>query len=241
MEEITDVVLSFVDRCSQYKRMDDLIADFSSSLKKLGFNRFMMTRLPAMNEKNAEPHIIARTWSEEWLTQYRTDNYFWADPVTQFSFGYGRVFTWTEAREQSKRTQIALRIASEAAAIGMVDGIGFPMGDMSAAQAVVSLSSDQVVKLSDSGKALLRMMCVACEVRATELINKPPTSRPLTPREREVLQWIANGKTVQDAADILGLSHPTIAKHLAEAKQKLNSTNVTQAVARGLMTRQIHL
>lgn len=241
MQEITDVVLSFVDRCGSYVRLDDLISDFSKSLHRLGFSRFMMTRLPAMNEKNAEPYIIARTWPDEWLGQYRTENYFWNDPVTKFSFGYAQAFTWAEARAQSTRTQAALRIASEAKSIGMVDGLGFPMGDPSAAQAVVSLASDQLIRLPDSAKALIRMMCVSCEVRATELINKPPATLPLTAKEREVLQWIANGKTMGEAADILGLSGQTVVTHVNHAKQKLDSMTVAQAVAKALSTRQIHL
>lgn len=241
MQYITDVVLSFIDRCGSYRRLDEIIADFSKCLHSLGFNHFMMTRLPAMNEKNAEPYIIARTWPDEWLVQYRFENYFWSDPVTKLSFGYAQAFTWAEARDRSTRTQAALRIASEAKSIGMVDGLGFPMGDPSAAQAVVSLAADQMIRLPDSAKALIRMMCVACEVRAIQLIEKPPAMRPLTDKEREVLQWIANGKTTGEAADILGLSNPTIAKHLNSAKQKLSSSNITQAVAIGLTTRQIHL
>lgn len=241
MQEVTDVVLSFIDRCRSHNRLEDLIADFSACLAKVGITRFMMTRLPAMNERNAEPYIIAHTWSAEWLDQYRAQNYFWADPVSQFSFSQHKAFTWAEARRGSTRTQTALRIASEAKSIGMVDGLGFPMGDPSAVQAVVSLASDQVIDMTDSGRALLQMMCVCCEMRAVELTTKPPDAQPLSEKEREVLRWIANGKSVRDAADIMGLADPTITTHLNNARAKLGTTNVTQTVARGLMTRQFYL
>jgi len=123
----------------------------------------------------------------------------------------------------------------------MVDGLGFPMGDPFAVQAVVSLASDQVIDLPDSGRALLQMMCLCCETRAVELIGDPPQVKPLSEKEREVLRWIANGKSVRDAADILGISDPTVTAHVNSAKAKLGTTNITQTVARGLMTRQFYL
>lgn len=240
MQEITDIVLSFIERCTRYQKLDELIEDFSQTLAKLGFGRFMMTRLPAINERNAEPHIIAHRWSVEWLDRYRAENFFWPDPVSQFSFGHGRPFTWAEARAGSQRTRKALQIASEANSVGMVDGLGFPMSDLTAVQAVVSLSSDAAVDLPVAGVALLHLMCVYCETRAAE-IAKPTFHKPLTPRERETLTWIANGKTGFETATILGISAETVTSHVANAREKLGSTNTMQTVAKALMSRQIHL
>ena len=43
----------------------------------------------------------------------------------------------------------------------------------------------------------------------------------LTPRETEVLSWIAKGKTNRDIADILGMSPRTVNKHLEHIFEKL--------------------
>jgi DNA-binding NarL/FixJ family response regulator len=43
----------------------------------------------------------------------------------------------------------------------------------------------------------------------------------LTPRETEVLSWLAKGKTNRDIADILGMSPRTVNKHLEHIFQKL--------------------
>ena len=51
----------------------------------------------------------------------------------------------------------------------------------------------------------------------------------LSPREREVLMWIARGKTYADVAAIFGLSFGTIKTYLDNARHKLNATNATQA------------
>jgi len=239
MDTFADAALSFLERCGSYSALDELMADFGQVLAAFGFNRFMMTRLSGLNE-DAEPLILAHTWSEDWGNRYREKRYLWHDPVTQFSYAHHQPFTWAEARAGSRRTRMALAIASEAKSVGMVDGIGFPMSDPTAAQAVVSLSADHIVDLTAKHRVLLQMVCICCETRASELIGaKAVPIIQLTPREREVLRWIASGKTVDDTSDILATSARTIEEHLVHARQKLGASNTTQAVARALYWRQI--
>ncbi len=54
---------------------------------------------------------------------------------------------------------------------------------------------------------------------------------PLTPREAEVLAWLAKGKTNRDIGDILGLSPRTVNKHLEHIYEKLGVETRTAAVA----------
>jgi DNA-binding NarL/FixJ family response regulator len=59
----------------------------------------------------------------------------------------------------------------------------------------------------------------------------------LTPRETEVLSWIAKGKTNRDVADILGLSPRTVNKHLEHVFEKLGVE--TRAAAAALASREL--
>ena len=54
----------------------------------------------------------------------------------------------------------------------------------------------------------------------------------LTAREREVLKWVAAGKTDRQVATIVGLSHRTVQKHLEHIYVKLGVENRTAAVMR---------
>ncbi|MDH4450675.1 MAG: DNA-binding response regulator [Rhodoferax sp.] len=54
---------------------------------------------------------------------------------------------------------------------------------------------------------------------------------PLTPRETEVLSWLAKGKTNRDIAEILGMSHRTVNKHLEHIFQKLGVETRSAATA----------
>jgi len=241
MQEIVCQAMAFIDRCDQHKIFHELIVDFSTTLKNIGFDYFMMTRLPSLGE-DAEPYIIAHTWPEAWLTRYRQGQYFWHDPVSLFSLTRTRPFSWKEARKGSRRTRVASQIASEASGLGLADGIGFPMGDPSSVQAVVSLATDRPVELDTLGREMLHLICLHAEMRAVEIHDDNVTAiARLTEREREVLRWVANGKSHLDVGDILMLSERTVKEHLAHARVKLNATTTTHAVAKAIRSRQIIL
>lgn len=52
-----------------------------------------------------------------------------------------------------------------------------------------------------------------------------------------MLDWLAGGKTDRDIADILGISHRTVHKHLQRIYEKLGVENRTSAVMRGISLR----
>jgi LuxR family transcriptional regulator len=62
----------------------------------------------------------------------------------------------------------------------------------------------------------------------------------LTSRQREVLEWVADGKTNQDIATIIGLSPATIEKHLRMAREKLGVSTTAQAILKISYLNQIH-
>ncbi len=59
----------------------------------------------------------------------------------------------------------------------------------------------------------------------------------LTPRETEVLSWVAKGKTNRDVAEILGMSPRTVNKHLEHVFEKLGVE--TRAAAAALASREL--
>jgi DNA-binding NarL/FixJ family response regulator len=62
------------------------------------------------------------------------------------------------------------------------------------------------------------------------------TDAALTPREAEVLSWVAKGKTNRDIADILSMSPRTVNKHLEHVFEKLGVE--TRAAAAALASRE---
>ena len=68
-----------------------------------------------------------------------------------------------------------------------------------------------------------------------------PHTRTLTKRQREALEWVGNGKTMQDIATIMGLTQATVEKHLRLAREALNVDTTAQAVMKAAFQNQMFL
>jgi DNA-binding NarL/FixJ family response regulator len=88
---------------------------------------------------------------------------------------------------------------------------------------------------------------VRARLRRAELAGASPARRPagaaepgrleqlgLTPREAEVLFWVARGKTNDEIATVLGIGLTTVKKHLESTFAKLGVENRTSAAAMAL-------
>lgn len=71
-------------------------------------------------------------------------------------------------------------------------------------------------------------------VMRSDVLSRTLRHPSLSPREREVLQWSAAGKSQQDVADILSISLRTVEVHLASVRHKLVALTTAQAVGRGI-------
>ncbi len=83
----------------------------------------------------------------------------------------------------------------------------------------------------------MRWLVQVAHVSLSKIILKKDVhaATQLTSREREVLQWTADGKSAQDIAEILLLSKSAVDFHLKNSIKKLNSPNKTAAVARAVL------
>ena len=84
---------------------------------------------------------------------------------------------------------------------------------------------------------VIHMLNNAFHLKATSL---PYTHvNPLTPRQREVLEWVGDGKTMLDIAAILGVTPATVEKHLRLAREALAVETTAQAVLKASYKNQI--
>lgn len=75
-----------------------------------------------------------------------------------------------------------------------------------------------------------------------KLLTLPHSAdRKLTKRQSEVLQWVADGKTTQDIAQLLHLTPATVEKHLRLARAALGVETTAQAVLKMASYNQMFL
>ena len=67
-----------------------------------------------------------------------------------------------------------------------------------------------------------------------------PRAAPLSKREREILQKVADGSTTRQVATELGISPHTVKTHLERIFEKLGANDRAQAVAIAIRTGIVH-
>lgn len=103
-----------------------------------------------------------------------------------------------------------------------------------------SLPGEQSLAVRNMGRVGVGETMLLLEQRSTHASGHSRlASAALTPREAEVLSWLAKGKTNRDIGDILGMSHRTVNKHLEHVFEKLGVE--TRAAAAALASGETYL
>ncbi|SLN47443.1 helix-turn-helix transcriptional regulator [Roseisalinus antarcticus] len=121
--------------------------------------------------------------------------------------------------------------------------ISFPEG-MPRSKGAMGLAAERGVPQAevdahwaDHGVAVLAL----CQMAHFKLSQMPLAVKSLTlgPRQREVLEWVADGKTLQDVCLLTGLSRSAVEKHLRRARDDLGVETTAQAVAKMAFLNQL--
>lgn len=79
------------------------------------------------------------------------------------------------------------------------------------------------------------------DIAHLKILTLPYTGpgRALTKRQREALEWVGDGKTMQDIAMLMGLTSATVEKHLRLARESLAVETTAQAVLKAAFANQM--
>lgn len=86
----------------------------------------------------------------------------------------------------------------------------------------------------------LEWITIAVHSSISRMRNESYNDIQLSEREKEVLRWTGDGKTADEIAQILNLSHSTINFHLRKAMYKLNAPNKTSTVVKAIYLNLLH-
>lgn len=122
---------------------------------------------------------------------------------------------------------------------GFLDGIGVPAFGPRDRAGFVGLTRLNSPELLQSVDLLKTNAAVQAFHNRMELLLPPLEAPHLSPREREVLRWIAKGKSTDEIAIILGSKATTVSTHVKRVFHKLKThdrvTCVTKAMALHLL------
>ncbi len=90
------------------------------------------------------------------------------------------------------------------------------------------------------GNAVIHPQLTKTFIEEVRLGDDAPRATPLSKREREILQKVADGATTRQVASELGISPHTVKTHLERIFEKLSANDRAQAVAIAIRTGIVH-
>ena len=187
--------------------------------------------------------ISAQGFPETWVCQYIGEQLVHIDPIPELAARSIKPFYWHDAAELVPTTQKTERYLELFEKSGVGDGIALYVFGPAMQNAYVGLGfGKDWVDLSP--KTLWEIQCVAQagHIQACHLKKIKETPQDdLTPREHEILRWVARGKSNAVIADILSISPHTVDAHIRHIYAKLGVNDRTSAALRGVGSGLIHI
>lgn len=180
--------------------------------------------------------VTAEGFPEDWVCHYIGAGLVNVDPIPDLAAQMGRPFFWSEASSLKRLSDVEAEFLDELARANFGDGLAFQVTGPNMRNAYVGLGFGQN-DITLAQEQIFRLRCAAqiAHLRYCELTNeRKAMEKGLTPREREILTWIAQGKSNAVIGEILGISRHTVDTLTRRIFEKLGVNDRTTAAIRGL-------
>lgn len=233
----------FWERIQASDNAEEIAQAMIAAMASFGHEYLTCWTLPHRGQA-IESGILLNSRPQSYVERYAEQNYVTRDPVVRELRRTIRPYSWSDVRQQNRLTKQETDIIDEAREFSCRDGLTVPIVTLSGAVSIVSpcgLDPD----MSSRGRSAVELISVmgmqALKRARLGHLRESANCQPLTPREREVLQWVAAGKSDSEIGEILLISESTVLKHVESAKRKLDTYKRTSAVVEALRRGEIAL
>lgn len=201
----------------------------------LGYESWHLARSSACDVPLAKKKLIS-VWPEAWTDQYDAQRLVQHDAIARACKSSLKSFRWSDIPITEDRSKRVMTVANDD--YRMRDGYCVPYYALNGYQGAVSFAGKTIDPLRRRDLSL-EVVAIYAFNRLNEIRIAKPAKPLLTDRQREVMHWIAAGKTSWDAAAILSISEDTVKKIIKCAMLRLNVHTRAQAVAEAVRLHEI--
>ena len=235
----------FISRTNQARSQEEVFALFQETLKTLGYDSVvysLLTDHPSIGRKAG--HGVMGNYPKDWMEYYMANGYFAKDPIPKHAFTTTAAYTWEHVVDTCSISSKQKRLMHEAEEAKLLSGAAVAIYGPNFEVAGVGLASsaggvNPTVDTLSVIRALSHQFHLAYS-RFDLPRAQPLTQVYLTPREREILSYSAEGKSIPVVGAILSISGNTVHFHLKNIYAKLGvstrQTAVVKAIHLGLIT-----
>lgn len=230
-----DQTMDFLRAVGRTANSDDVRRLLLSALGDYGVEYFFAGTIPnpGMTSRQQRGHLLLGSYPDEWQKRYFSRGYVYKDPIVQAVCSGTTPFAWSDVLARCDEAA-SRRVLLEAADCGIADGFTVPVLTLEGNTGGFSFAGARL-EVSETDRRTLNLIANFAFGHLL-LMHEQPSSLTLAlaPRERETLQWAAEGKSDWEIGELMGISEHGADRHLRSARRKLGTYNRTHAVAQAL-------
>lgn len=174
-------------------------------------------------------------YPHQWQELYIEKDFFRVDPVVTMAKHGPPIFTWSaqESRRLGRREVSHFFAAADRFGIRSGLSISAPAGfrDRIVFTLATGRPDAHVGRAIDPVTAAIAVAFVHARFGRSSHDASLGSGPRLSPREAECLRWFAEGMSMPDIAEMVGIAYRSVRSYLDEATQKLGAANSRQAVS----------
>lgn len=242
----TDRFLLSITRTTE---MEALWSDLQDRLRSYGFDRILYAATNFRTDHSAgdlKDAFILTNYPKDFTDDYLEGGLFRDAPMVRWAMRNVGTLSWGEiVRDavEGRLSPAAMRVLEFNRRHGVIAGYGISFPRISARTGHgIGLGTTLMTQaeVDDLWLSKGQEIELICHVAHLTMLSLPHGlhGRTLTDRQREVLELVADGKTTQDVAILLGRNPATVEKHLRLARAALDVETTAQAILKTSLQNQ---
>jgi len=236
----------FLEKSSIAKNTETLFELFEDILEVFGFDRIACTIMSNHGElrETHELGIIHIKNMEDWAKYYSEKNYIEHDAMQSAGIGHPGIFIWDDMAQDNWLNKKQIEIFQKAKEFGLHDGqTVFVHGHDGVKMAILMARSQSEERPDNDVLNIIQLasnQLLSCYLKLKKHQFKF-TGNQLSPKEKQVMKWIAKGLNKADVSEKLSISPHTVDYHIRNVLKKLGAKNTVEATAISIENKYIEL
>lgn len=245
--------LAYIENLTRHTRLEELWPEHCAFMAEFGFDRIIYgytNYRSGMMVGDVDDFFILSNHDPAYLHKFLGEGLYFHGPMFEWTLNNSGSAGWgmaAKALDAGALNDQQLNVLEVNKSFGIQAGytVSFPSVS-SRTKGAISLAARSDLTQADADEVWRQ------HGREIELINNVAhlkvqslphanSERELTSRQREVLEWVGDGKTIQDIAMLIERTPATVEKHLRLARDAMNVETTAQALLKASFMKQIYL
>ncbi len=228
----------FVHDLDRARNVEDIASKVLQHLAQMGAETVIATAMPrvGINRRQQLSGVLFHEMPSEWVSNYSARGYAFKDPVIRHMLSMAAPFYWNELEREVQDDPIGQKVMHEAGEFGLKNGFSTSLLTLDG-QAVGFSLAGKHFEVDPDMRGVLTLIASYAIGRAIALQQESTGQNKkiaLSAREREALQWAAEGKNDWEIGEVMNITEHGADKHMRSVRAKLGAINRTQAVAEAI-------